>query len=317
MQAPPPPKYIFAGSRQDRIHARQYWILHPVIGGLQYVMQHILRRLPTPWVSDFGAWMSRFSPARYPESDARARRAWRRLRPDSSDAVATEAAIRRVWESTGRLQAELPILDRLWDEGRIEVEGREYLEIARASGRPIIVASVHLGNWEVIAVATARLGFPGAGVALVLENRFADQLITRLRNRVGGRVIPALPTSGRAMVREIQERGPLLIYVDDFSRGVVHAPSFGRMIKPNTNISYVARLAKHTGAAVIPLYCTRIDDEARFKVTILPECKMDINSDAKSVTEDNARSLDATFEPIVLRHLDQWFYLLDLEIGDA
>jgi KDO2-lipid IV(A) lauroyltransferase len=292
----------------------KYWIADPLVGSLQWVMQGVLRMLPTPWVSDFGAWMSRFSPARYPASDARARRAWRLLRPEASDPAGTEAAVRRIWRSTGRLIAELPILDRLWAEGRITVRGLEHLERASASGRPVIVAAVHLGNWETIGVAGARLGFPGAGLALVLDNRFEDRLITRLRRRVGGRVIPALPTSRQAMVREIRERGPLLMYVDDFTRGVVRAPAFGRPLKPDGNIAYVVRLAKHTGALVVPAYCVRSGEEARFEITVLPALEMENTGASQADLRSNIARLDEIFEPIVRENLDQWFYVLDLDL---
>lgn len=310
----PPVKHLLSGSQAERQRARRYWLTDPLVGGAQFATSHLLRLMPTRWVSDFGAWMSRFSPTRYPASDARARHAWRTLRPDASDEASTEAAVRRMWESTGRLIAELPILDRIWREGRVEVEGMERLAAARASGKPLIVAAVHLGNWELIGVAGVKLGLPGAGLALVLENRFENRLITQMRRRIGGRIIPALPTSRRAMIREIQDKGPLLIFVDDFTRGVVRAPAFGRNLKPDGNIAYVLRMAKHTGAAILPVYCARLGDQARFRITVLPQFEAVDTGDSRADFETNLKTLDATFEPIIRSHLDQWFYVLDLDL---
>ena len=48
---------------------------------------------------------------------------------------------------------EFSVLDRLWREGRIAVEGGEHLLAARAAGKPVIVMGLHVNNWEVIGPA--------------------------------------------------------------------------------------------------------------------------------------------------------------------
>lgn len=274
---------------------------------------YVLRVLPTDWCSAFGAMMSRFSPKDYPKSDARARRLWQTMRPDASNPASTDAAMRRLWRHVGRTVAEIAVLDRMWAEGRVEVEGAEHMAVPRDAKQPHLVAAIHLGNWEVISLTGIMLGYYGASLALILENRFEQRLIGRIRERFGGRMIHATPTSGRAIIRELKERGPMVIYIDDFSRGRVHAPAFGRPLHPEGNIAYIVRLAKITGAAIVPAYCTRLNDEARFKVTFLPPVSLVDTGDADADLTANVMMLNTMIEPIIRAHLDQWFYALEFE----
>jgi KDO2-lipid IV(A) lauroyltransferase len=283
------------------------------MGLLNMGVHYGLRALPTDWCSAFGATMSRFSAARYPESDARARRAWMTLRPEAADPASTDAAMRRLWANVGRTMAEYSILDRVWAEGRVEIEGEQHVQALRAAKRPILWAGLHLGNWEVIGVTGIRLGYHGASLTLILDNRFDQRVADRMRERIGGRIIYAHPTSGRAIVRELRERGPMVIYIDEFIRGRVQAPAFGRPLKAGANIAYVARLAKMTRAAIVPTYCVRIDESCRFKVTFLSPVELVDSGDAAADLKTNVATLNGIIEPIIRAHLDQWFYVLDFE----
>jgi KDO2-lipid IV(A) lauroyltransferase len=305
----PPVRWIFSSSPERKAAARRHWIQHPFIGLLKTSGYYLMRVLPTDWGSGFGAMMSRLSPGDYPESDARARRLWQTLRPEASDPASTDAAMRRLWRHVGRTAAEIAILDRLWGEGRIQVEGAEHLAAPIDAKKPLLAAAIHLGNWEVISVTGIMLGYHGASLALILENRFEQR---RIRESFGGRMIHATSNSGRAIVRELRER-PVVIYIDDFARGRVHAPAFGRPLKPEGNIAYVVRLAKITGAAIVPAYCLRLNDEPRFKVTFLPAVALVDTGDPEGDLMANIVKLNALIEPIIRANLDQWFYALDFE----
>ena len=313
MSCPPPLRQLIRGTAPERLHARRYWLEDPLVAAVQYLLMHLFRWLPIDWASDFGAWGSRLSPRRYPASDARARRAWARLRPEA-DPTSTDDAMRRIWRSTGRMTAEIAMLDRIWEEGRITVQGAEHMAAARAAGRPILVAAVHLGNWDAIWMAGLRLGYNGASVAIPMDNRFAERMLTGLRRRYGGRAILAVAASVPAMVRELRERGPLVLYMDGLVGDAGQALSLGRDVPPGGNLIYAVRLAKITGAAIIPAYCTRVGDAARFEVNFLPEVVLPRTARGGVDIEAGARCIDALFDPIVRRHLDQWFYLLDLEV---
>jgi KDO2-lipid IV(A) lauroyltransferase len=277
---------------------------------------HILMRLvPIDVCSYSGAAITYLTRHLYPDSDARARKAWARLRPQESDPVTVDAAMDRLWRSVGRTMHEYSILDRLWAAGRIEVSDIEHLDHARDQGKPILVTPVHLGNWEIVLVTGIAMGHCGSGIYEPPENRFEHRIANTVRARYGARFVAAGPGSSREAVRELKARkGPFIVYIDEFIRGRVQAPSFGRPLRPDANIAYAIRLAAITGAAVIPAYCLRIDDSARFKVQFLPPLQLVSTGDREADLAENMGRLDAVIAPIIRAHLDQWYFLLDLEL---
>lgn len=312
----PAPALFWLVSRDParRTLARQYWITDVIDGVYKWTGHLAMRAIPIDWASGFGAWTGRFSPRIYPAEDARARVAWRTLRPEESSPAQVDAAVRRLWRNIGRTITEIAILDRLWDQGRVTVEGAEHMAALRDAGRPILVTSLHTATWELIPITGIKLGYMGAGLALPLRNRFERALMTKIRESFDGRQIMVSPSAGREMLRELKARGPLVLHVDDFARGRVHAPAFGRPLKVEGNIAYAFRLAKLAGAGIVPVYCVRDGDAARFTVRFLPALDVVDTGDVDADLAENVARLDALIEPIVRRHLDQWFYVLDLDL---
>ncbi len=104
------------------------------------------------------------------------------------------------------------------------------MEIALASGKPIIALSLHLGHWEIFPARFSAL-FPGAAALyLVPPNRFEHRLLISARQRAGVRrvaMVPATVTNARKMVRALRDGQHVLIHVDELIRGRVQAPAFG------------------------------------------------------------------------------------------
>lgn len=277
-----------------------------------------LRLLPIDWCSAVGATLGKLSPRRYPAEDLRARTTFVKLRPEASDPVWLDAAMDRLWRNISRTMAEYSVLDLLWDAGRIEVEGVEHLDAAKATGKPRIIVGLHLGNWEVIGPVLIKCGHPVNVVYLRPDNRFEHRIVVKVRERYGVKLVAPTPYSTRAALRILRKNDEAFgIYVDEFIRNRVHAPAFGRELQASGNIAYVARLAAMTGALVMPVYCLRIGDRAQFKVTFLPPVNIVSSGDRDADVMTNIAKIDALIDPLVKAHLDQWFYLLDFEFDDA
>jgi KDO2-lipid IV(A) lauroyltransferase len=223
----------------------------------------------------------------------------------------------RLWRNVGRTMHEYAILDRLWAAKRIKVYDMEHMDRARDRGQPILVATVHLGNWETVLVAGIASGHHGSGLYEPLENRFEDRLAMKIRARYGARFVAAGANSLRTALRELKSRqGPFIVYVDEFIRNRVQAPLFGRALRTDSNIVYAVRLAMMTGAALIPAYSLRIGDSANFEVHFLPPVDLTRTVDREPDVVRNAKRLDAILAPIIRAHLDQWYFALDFEFDE-
>jgi Kdo2-lipid IVA lauroyltransferase/acyltransferase len=314
-EAPPPVAWLFKDSAH-RHRVLRYWIRDPAVGLIEFVLYYLTRLLPVDACSWLGAVTTYLTRHLYRESDARARKLWPVLRPEV-DRAAIDAAMDRLWRNVGRTMHEYSILDRLWAAGRIEVADMKHVDEARDRGQPILVATVHLGNWETVLVAGISSGHHGSGLYEPLENRFEDRMAIKVRASYGARFVAAGANSLRAALRELRSRrGPFIIYVDEFVRGRVQAPLFGRQLRMDSNIVYAVRLAAMTDAALIPAYSLRLDDSARFKVQVLPPLDLARTGDREADVVENAKRLDAILAPIIRAHLDQWYFALDLDLDD-
>lgn len=310
-------RWLFEPAEKRR-RALKYWGEDVLVGGLDLLIHYGMRPLPIDWCSKIGTYLGLFGRVRYPQSDDRARRAWRKLRTDENDDAATQRAVTNVWRCVGRTMGEYSVLGRLWKAGRIKVEGAEHLDRARAEGKPRLVMALHLGNWEAIPPTLIAVGHPGSGIYLPPDNRFDHFIARKVREAYGAKLVPPSPHAVREGLRVLKaDEGIFIIYVDEFVRGRVQSPALGRQTQySGTNMAYVARLAASTGAAVIPAYCLRMGDSAWFDVRFLPPVELQNSADRKADLVANVDRLDAVVDPIIRAHLDQWFYVLDLEIDE-
>ncbi|MPZ56566.1 MAG: hypothetical protein GEU91_08735 [Rhizobiales bacterium] len=304
----PPPRWLMAGTAERRQAARRYWLHDPVIGVLNVSLHYSLRRLPVDACSYLGSLMGALGQRRMPEKNELAREAWLKLRPQDSDPEVVDAALKRLWRQIGRTLAECSVLDKLWEQGRIKVEGVEHPRAVRAAGKPLIVLSVHLANWEALGRALIGLGFKGAAIYEVPENRFEHSIVLDFRKRYGGALVPQGSAGARAAYRTLREMDGIFLSIDEIVDGFVTWPAFGRPLPLEGNIAFVARLAALADAVVVPAYCLRKNGGAQLDVCFLPPMDLVRTGNRKADLPVNIARINAVFEPLVRENLDQWYY---------
>jgi KDO2-lipid IV(A) lauroyltransferase len=290
----------------------RHWLRDPLQGLGDLVPHHGLRLLPTEVASAIGARMGRRGGRRRLEGSERARALFRALRP-GADAEAIEALLAAHWSHVGRCFGEFAGLHRFWAEGRIEIEGEAHLRAVTEAGRPLVVAGLHVGNWEVVHAGLSGLGIRFSGIYQRLPNRFRMRIADAARNRIrqaGGPGRALAPTLGAVFEahRLLETRdSALLYYIDEYWEGRVHAPALGRSLRLDGNIMRAVRLAAATGAAVVPAYALRLGDTARFRLHFLPELPVGPAGQGRRAALADIAKLDAVVEAVVRAHPEQWF----------
>ena len=309
----------------------RYWVRDPLIGARLVVTHELLRLLPTSLVSRIGADLARlFAPKLHPQVDERARAALRILRPDLAlDEQALDASMQRLWSSLGKVYAEFSAEDRFWSEGRVRVEGEEHLRLIKERGQPLLVAGVHLGNWEILPITLVYLGHRIIDVYQPQRNRFEDRIAMRARLRIAERIrtsvpsfqglsvdellrlVPPTPGAGAELLHGLKDGRALMMFVDESAAGRVFAPRFGRMARQDGNMGRIVRLARMVGGAVVPAYVKRDPDDARFTVNFLPPISLASTDNAKADVAENIERLDAVLAPLILENIEQWYMMID------
>ena len=192
----------------------------------------------------------------------------------------------------------LPHMSREELFANVEVVGREHLELATARGRGLILASSHLGNWELGAVALAQMGYTLYAVAGVQLGRWLSGAVRDTKSELS--IVTVSPEDGfRKLLRALEHNDPVALVVDgDIYQHGVEVEFFGRTYNFPAGPGV---LAQRTGALVICGYCERVG-RARFRLTL--EEPLD-PADFPTVAALN-QAVAGTIERHIREHIDQW-----------
>ena len=300
-----------------RRHFWNYWIVDCFDGAKNYALHYAGRAMPIDMCSGLGAMFGeiarRFS-RRYAPQRRRVGENWALLKKDGSDPGKPHRPRDDVWAHTGRVAMEFSVLDRLWSAGRISVAGAEHVAGAWATGRPVIIMSIHLSGWEAIMPSLIGLGHKVTMIYQPEGNRFGHRLLVTSRNRCGVTLVPPWRAGALPAYRALKSRkSVLLIHVDEHMHGRIMAPSFGRSLKIEGNIANVARMAAMCDAIVIPVHALRLKG-ARFQVNYGPPLELVRSTDAEADLAANVAMIDRLIEPIILTHLEKWYMLFDFRM---
>jgi Kdo2-lipid IVA lauroyltransferase/acyltransferase len=212
-----------------------------------------------------------------------------------------------MWRNIGRTMGEYSKLDELWRGERVRIVGGSALTAARETKRPRIMLIVHLGNWE---LPGAILDPDSLHVIQLPANLAERRILTWARATYRERLVESGPAGARAALRALQRDVPVYLAADAFVSGEVESPRFGRPPLASGNLNYAVRLARMTGAVILPLFVRRLAG-TNFEIVLLP------HHDPTGPIESEVAALDAMVTPIVLEHLDQWFMLHALTLPSA
>ena len=179
-----------------------------------------------------------------------------------------ERLVAEICGMSGRLAADYFNLDRIAaeEERRVELVGGGNLDALRRSGRPGILFSGHLGNWEAIRFAARRHGLRPKALIRRNNNPLVGREVKRLHERLGLDVLLKGREGGRRLVDHVAGGGHAMLLVDvRISSGVV-VPFLGRAAMTP---SAPAGLALRHGALLVPVRTERVGP-ARFRVTVEP-----------------------------------------------
>jgi KDO2-lipid IV(A) lauroyltransferase len=183
----------------------------------------------------------------------------------------------------------------------LRCEGMEHVEAALAAGRGILFATAHLGNWELSAFGYALLGRPMHVVVRPLDNPRIDGLVER-RRALSGNGLIFKKDYARAILKALAANQAVGILIDQNASpdSGVFVDFFGIPACAGTGF---AKLAAHSGAAVIPGYALWDEKEKRYVLRFYP---------AVAMTGDAARdtaSLQAQLESVIRAYPDQWLWI--------
>jgi KDO2-lipid IV(A) lauroyltransferase len=223
--------------------------------------------------------------------------------PDT-DPCARVRIVDGVFDSIARLLVVFARFPRITSDNIkewIRYEGYEHFEVARRRGRGVLFATAHLGNWEFSAFAHAILSAPMYVIVRPLDNRRIEQLVAR-RRTLAGNILIDKREFARPILQALKENQAVGILVDQNAspENGVFVDFFGI---PACAFTGFAKIAAHSGAAVIPGYALWSEREGRYVLRFDPP--VDITGDALA---DTAR-IQARLEQVIREYPEQWLWI--------
>jgi KDO2-lipid IV(A) lauroyltransferase len=223
------------------------------------------------------------------------------------DANARRSA-RRVFRHYGRYWAEV-----FWMRARrrdaalarTQMDGISHLRDAMASGRGVVFALPHMGNWEIAGLKAAREGARILAVAEDLGNEHLVRWFIEMRAMLEIDIVIARPGAGtsRALLERLKSGGVIALLCDrDIGGKGIPAVVFG---EPTTLPAGPVTLADRSGAVLLPAG-TYFKDGAGHRIDIRPPLKIPDLPDAEARVAEGTQRLAEVMEEIIRVAPEQW-----------
>jgi Kdo2-lipid IVA lauroyltransferase/acyltransferase len=233
--------------------------------------------------------------------------------PEWSEAERKRVAA-AMWRNTGRTIAETMLLDRIvCDSSRLEIEGRAAVELGLLEPGANIGITLHMGNWEIVGIASGVCGARLAGVYRPLRNPYLDRYLHQMRSPFypagllvkGPRGAMPLGPAAIAATHLLREGGHLGIVCDQVDDACAFTvPFFGQ---PAKFTPAPAVFARHVGARVWIGRCLRHRHRSQFIVEI-KELLIERTSDRAADLRNATAAMALQFEQWIREAPEQWMW---------
>ncbi|WP_117194133.1 lysophospholipid acyltransferase family protein [Rhizobium terrae] len=303
----PPLSHLF-GNGDQRRQFRRYWVTGTLVNALDLAVHFGLKLFTMDACSNFGARIGTFSIPRYHRVAARrGRDTLARLVPEKSQEE-REAILRKNWEAQGRIMTEFSVVNRLLgDLDRITLHNFERLVDSVRQG-PTIIVGMHLGNWEIGPTILHAEGIRPYANYTPPKGRAKAWISARVRQKGGLNFLPPGTQGVRPSVKVLKEGGVISMFCDEGVSGKIRGPLFGRKPHLEGNLAVAVRLARMTGARIAPWYNIRTEG-FRFDAFFLPAVVLPPEDKPGARLAEDILLLNSVIEPVILEHLDQWYFL--------
>jgi KDO2-lipid IV(A) lauroyltransferase len=209
-----------------------------------------------------------------------------------------------VFRTVGRMLvalARFPTINKSNVGDWISYQGLEHYQAAKQKGRGVLIATAHLGNWELSAFAHALMTEPMNVMVRPLDNPFVDQLVEERRTLSGNRLI-LKKDAARSVLKALKNNEPVGVLIDQNTTPAegVFINFFGKAAC--AGVGFV-KLAQRAQAPVIPGFALWHAATGCYVLHFLPE--VPLTGDPVMDTQ----KVHAALEEVIRQHPDQWMWI--------
>src|SRR5712672_2263125 len=226
------------------------------------------------------------------------------------DATRRASVVRGMVRNLGWMAAEFARMPRYTRENIGEVlllDGHENFLEGQRRGKGVLFLTAHMGAWELSSFAHALYGYPLHYMARPLDNARLDVLVNCYRGLSGNTPI-FKNESARTMLKILKDAGTIGILADQntLREEGVFVDFFA---VPACTTTGIARVALHTGAAVVPGYAVWDESLQKYRLRFEPPLELVRTGNAERDIFENTQLFAKVTEEIIRKYPDQWVWL--------
>lgn len=271
----------------------------------------LVRIIPKRTAVNLGGTLARKLGMMLPRSERVGMRNLRLAFPEKDEAW-RRRVLEECWDNLGRTAIEYCHLDHIWDFDPARMAG-DHVESAsvdlyirlRDDGKPAIVVSAHLGNWELPMVAAAAHGLEAAALYRAPNNRWIARWVLARRKIAMGELIPTGPGAMHTLSERLERGVHVGLLTDQYFHKGIEGPLFGHLTPTNPAF---ARLARLHDCPVHAVRVIRLPGD-RFRIELTEA--LDLPRDAAGRIDPAGAVLvmNRLFESWIREYPGQWLWL--------
>lgn len=185
----------------------------------------------------------------------------------------------------------------------VKVENLNFIDQALAKGKGAVLATAHIGNWELGGVTMGLLGYPIWAVALPHKDSRVDQYFNHQRTSKRLMTIP-FGKAAKQCLKVLSHNSLLALAGDrEFASGGVRVDFFGRQ----TNFPKgPAAFSIITGSPIIPGFTIRNKDDS-FTLIFEKPIEFKASKNREGDIKELTMKYKSVIERYILRYPEQWY----------
>ena len=212
--------------------------------------------------------------------------------------------VNKMWGNYGRILSEYIFLKDFRNNklnNYIKVNGNNYLDEIKSTGKPVVFVSGHFNNFELMAMELEKSGIKLGAVYRPLNNYFLNTTMENIRkNYICKNQIKKGLSGLREILKFFKDNTSIALMIDQRVTEGIESNFFNNSAYTTT---IPAQLVKKFNCKVVPVYIER-SENISFEITINKPIEFKKDESLSSITQ----ALNIWLEKMILKNPDQWIW---------